>query len=136
MSKNLSELGALELKNLAEQRYPVGEEVKRRIKERDNIPPIIINGKGLTLYDALCAPNYKMDWDTEVKFDLSLLSGESLSKAQDIILAPREHSLRGFYDILNELARSVFCGTIFHHPTEGVIVQVKLKDNDPTQNHD
>lgn len=72
----------------------------------------------------------------EVGFDLSLLSGESLSKAQDIILKPRPHTLRDYLDVLNELAHKGFCGTIFHHPTEGVIVQVKLKDNDPTQNHD
>lgn len=100
------------------------------------IPPIIHDNKGLTLYDALCATNYKCDWNAEVGFDLSLLNGESLSRAQDIILKPRPHTLRDYFDDLNELAHKGFCGTIFHHPTEGVIVQVKLKDNDPTQNHD
>lgn len=72
----------------------------------------------------------------ETGFDLSLLSGESLSKAQDIILKPRPHTLSDYFAILNELAHNGFCGTIFHHPTEEVIVQVKLKDNNNAQNHD
>ena len=100
------------------------------------MPRITISDKGITLYDALCTPNYKMGWDAEVGFDLSLLSGESLSKAQDIILKPRLHTLSDYFAILNELAHNGFCGTIFHHPTAGVIVQVKLKDNDTAQNHD
>lgn len=72
----------------------------------------------------------------EAGFDLSLLSGESLSKAQDIILKPRPHTLSDYFAILNELAHNGFCGTIFHQPTEEVIVQVKLKDNNNAQNHD
>lgn len=75
-------------------------------------------------------------WYAEAGFDLSLLSGESLSKAQDIILKPRPHTLSDYFAILNELAHNGFCGTIFRHPTGEVIVQVKLKDNNNAQNHD